>query len=155
MTNDWGLDLLKTHCAEEYQKRPPLPRRLVLPRLHEADGFRPSPSEIPWLPIDLLAHHSPRSRLRPTLLFPSPVYLAAVLLNLMFRLTWLMRPLGLVEVQSHVGLANFFLQMGELIRRWIWVFIRVEWEVIKKGESHTLHDGDESEYEIIASLAAK
>jgi hypothetical protein len=45
--------------------------------------------------------------------------------------------------------------MGELIRRWIWVFIRVEWEMIKKGHKKPPNDGDEPEYEIIGSAAVE
>lgn len=27
----------------------------------------------------------------------------------------------------------FYLEMAEVIRRWMWVFLRVEWEIIKKS----------------------
>jgi EXS family len=161
--NDWGLNLFRSQSAEDSQKRPSPPKRLVLPRLHTSVFSVPedtddTSSEKPRLPDELFAHqHIFRSRLRPTLLFPSVVYLGVVLLNFMLRLTWLMRPLGFVEVQSHAGLANFCLQMGELVRRWIWVFIRVEWEMIKKGQGHTTppNNGDEPEYEMIISAAVE
>lgn len=26
----------------------------------------------------------------------------------------------------------FWLEMAEMLRRWMWVFVRVEWEVVKK-----------------------
>lgn len=160
VANDWGLNLLKSHTAEDSQKRPSPPKRLVLPHLYNPVFSVPvclddTSSEMSRLPTNLFVHHLFRSKLRPTLHFPSPVYLAVMLLNFVLRLTWLMRPFGLVEVQSHAGLANFCLQMGELIRRWIWVFIRVEWEMIKKSQGHTIPpiNGNEPEYEMIASAA--
>ena len=160
VVNDWGLNLLRLHSAEDFQKQPSLPKPLVLPRRHTVfsvpDDSENASFNMPRFPADFFADQF-RSRLRPSLNFPSPVYPAVVLLNFLLRLTWLMRPFGFVEVQSHSGLANFGLQMGELIRRWIWVFIRVEWEMIKKGQGHTklANDGDEPEYEMITSTAVE
>jgi len=156
VTNDWGLNLLKSH-AEDSQKR--LPRRLVLTRLHtpaeDPDVMCLSSSGMPRHAADLFAHerHLFRPMLRPTLLFPIPVYLAVMVLNCVLRLMWLVRPLGVVEVKSHAGLANFCLQLGELIRRWIWVFIRVEWEMVKKCDTKLSNDADEPE--MITSAAVQ
>jgi hypothetical protein len=71
----------------------------------------------------------------------------------MLRVVWLAKPFGFVVAKSHVDLASFFLQIGELIRRWLWVFIRVEWEMIKKEQGHikVVGDGEEPEYEILAT----
>lgn len=43
-----------------------------------------------------------------------------------------MKLFSVVNVKSHAGMANFALKMAELFRRWMWVFVRVEWEMIKK-----------------------
>jgi EXS family len=152
--NDWGLNLLSIQSAKDSQKRPSPPKRLIdLPVPEDmADGTSSEQNRLPAVPF--ARSYLFRPRLRPTLLFPPSVYLAAVLLNFMLRLTWLMRPIGFVEVQSHAGLANFFLQMGELVRRWIWVFIRVEWEMIKKNQGHTTIS-DEPEYEMIISAVER
>lgn len=49
----------------------------------------------------------------------------------------------------------FWLEVAEVVRRWMWVFVRVEWEVIKKmqtreGRRLTRVDGeyDGEEYEL-------
>ena len=154
VTNDWGLNLLKISPAEDPQERPSRLRRLILaqahtspPDVHELRDLRGSSG-----PTASNLHH-PVPLLRPILLLPQFVYLGVVLLNLVLRLTWLMKPLGFLKVESHAGVANFYLQMGELLRRWLWVFIRVEWETIKKGcEGQTRHrnEDEESEYELIA-----
>jgi hypothetical protein len=145
VTNDWGLNLLKLHS-----------KRHLVPAFsgtEDLDDAEPSSSGVHRLAANLFAHQHPsfRSRLRSTLLFPLPIYLVTVLLNLMLRVVWLVKPFGFVVAKSHVDLASFFLQLGELIRRWLWVFIRVEWEMIKKEQGHLKVPGDaeEPEYENI------
>jgi len=52
------------------------------------------------------------------------------------RLTW-----G-IKLSSHLhanaqgegSLFIFWLEVAELVRRWIWVFIRVEWEIVKRAQ---------------------
>jgi len=53
----------------------------------------------------------------------------------------------------------FWLEMGELVRRWLWVFVRVEWEVVKtmnNGRSSQMMSSEngngygEEEYELQA-----
>lgn len=49
----------------------------------------------------------------------------------------------------------FWLEMAEILRRWMWVFVRVEWEVVKKtregrraarrGNSYSGYEGEEFE----------
>ena len=54
----------------------------------------------------------------------------------MLRLTW-----G-IKLSSHLhanaqgegSLFIFWLEVAELVRRWIWVFIRVEWEIVKRAQ---------------------
>ncbi|KXN91012.1 hypothetical protein AN958_03079 [Leucoagaricus sp. SymC.cos] len=75
--------------------------------------------------------------LRPMLLYPLPIYPLLVFLNLILRMTWS------IKLSSHLysvgdgGVGIFWLEVAEIVRRWLWVFLRVEWEVIKK-----LHDGN-------------
>jgi hypothetical protein len=48
-----------------------------------------------------------------------------------------------IKLSSHLysvtdgSVGIFWLEVAEIVRRWLWVFLRVEWEVIKK-----LHDGN-------------
>jgi hypothetical protein len=66
------------------------------------------------------------------------------------------------HVQSpHDGSFTFFwLEVAELVRRWLWVFIRLEWEAIKIGEDKVVtpllddHSGDEGGYEMVPTSDA-
>lgn len=47
----------------------------------------------------------------------------------------------------------FGLEMAEMMRRWVWVFLRVEWEVVRKtrkGQSLRKVDHEEEELELLA-----
>lgn len=167
VTNDWGLDLLKLRREDEKSESLCLPpKRLVLPRLHSATPLilqKRSTSvdlqdsvETSRSVIELSNHrrHYHPLRLRHSLHFPLLVYPFLIFLNLVLRLTWSMKLFSVVNVNSHAGIANFCLKMAELFRRWMWVFVRVEWEMIKKGqESHTKHraDAGTDDYEMIPS----
>jgi len=80
--------------------------------------------------------------LRRRLLFrPYLVYYAALLLNLVLRFTWSLKLSshlhGVAELESGV----FIIEGAELLRRWMWVFFRVEWEVIRlEDDSETTND---------------
>lgn len=41
----------------------------------------------------------------------------------------------------------------EVLRRWVWVFLRLEWEMLRKEEPVTMNgnrlDGDPEEYEFL------
>lgn len=168
VTNDWGLELLRPRSTNDLPppERPPPPRRLVLPRLHSAVPLLSrSPSHSPITPseervsspTDDIDRHQRRPYpygLRPKLLYPLPIYPLMVFLNLVLRLTWSIKLSSHLHSQRDGSVAIFWLEMAEIFRRWMWVFIRVEWEVIKKAqEPHRLWfedlSGDESDYELI------
>ena len=75
--------------------------------------------------------------LRTRLLYPLPVYPLALFINLVLRLTWS------IKLSSHLhatalgegSLLIFWVEVAELVRRWIWVFIRVEWEIVKRAQN--------------------
>jgi len=79
--------------------------------------------------------------LRPRLLYPLPVYPLALFINLILRLTWS------VKLSSHLharaqgegSLLIFWLEVAELVRRWVWVFIRVEWEIVRRTQDSAKH----------------
>ncbi|KAF8070596.1 EXS family-domain-containing protein [Lyophyllum atratum] len=165
VTNDWGMDLLKPRSEDEKPESRLPPKRLVLPRLHSAtplmlpkrsSSLDPEDSVESSRVVEILNHqkHYYPFGLRHSLHFPLLVYPFLIFLNLVLRLTWSMKLFSVVNVSSHAGIANFCLKMAELFRRWMWVFIRVEWEMIKKArESHTNHRVDDGtvDYEMIPS----
>ncbi|KAF7428214.1 hypothetical protein PC9H_007435 [Pleurotus ostreatus] len=150
VTNDWGLDLLKRSGQGERDKPSP-PKKLMLPLLNR--------SHIPTSSSDgdttLLSPSLGSSRvhmsypwgLRPVLLYPLPTYPLVVFLNLILRLTWSIKLSSHLHSQTDGSASIFWLEVAEIIRRWMWVFIRVEWEVVK-----SMHKGSKphiQEYEMI------
>ncbi|KAH9931084.1 EXS-domain-containing protein [Epithele typhae] len=62
-------------------------------------------------------------RLRPTLLYPLAVYPLAILVDLILRLTW----------SASWRPDHLWIELAEVVRRWMWVFLRVEWETVKEA----------------------
>ncbi|KZV74422.1 EXS-domain-containing protein [Peniophora sp. CONT] len=139
VTNDWGFDLLVPASGS----KPLPPRALVLPTLHQRDESVTSRSSSASSPHS----HTPTSRsshpwgLRSVLLYPLPLYAAAIFADFVLRLTWA------VKLSSHLhahragegsGLI-FVLEVAEIFRRWMWVFFRVEWEVVRTPEGQRVH----------------
>lgn len=147
VTHDWGLDLLRPRNASPNataRSRSP-PKRLVLPHLHSRSsmlGHRASAEEI--LDKNSVIDTSKHSRarypwgLRPSLLFPLPVYPFAVIADLVLRLTWSAKLSSHLHSYSEGDLIIFWIELAEILRRWMWVFLRVEWEVVKHEH---IHDG--------------
>ena len=70
--------------------------------------------------------------LRSPLLFrDSIVYYIAVLLNFVLRFTWSLKLSSHLHTVAELESGVFLMEALELIRRWMWVFFRVEWEVVK------------------------
>ncbi|KAJ4483240.1 EXS family-domain-containing protein [Lentinula aciculospora] len=153
VTNDWGLELLKP--GSKTSERPLPPRRLVLPRLHSGSALLGSrrPAE------DIEDYVAYPFGLRPTLLYPLPVYPLLLFLNLILRLTWSIKLSSHLHSKSEGSVAIFLIEVAEIFRRWMWVFVRVEWEVIKKARETrntgriSLSDTDEPEFEMITTPA--
>ncbi|KAJ6499143.1 EXS family-domain-containing protein [Mycena sanguinolenta] len=166
VTNDWGLRLLAPKDAMS-KDRPPPPRRLLLSNTTRGSAS-PSALEDQYMPIMTPTNHQRQLQpypygLRPTLLYPLPVYPLLVFLNLVLRLTWSIKLSTHLHSKTDGSVAIFWLEMAEVVRRWMWVFLRVEWEVIKKAQQSSrrevlLNDfsGDEtdSEYEMVPRTAA-
>lgn len=74
--------------------------------------------------------------LRTRLLYPLPVYPLALFINLVLRLTWSIKLSSHLHgnAQGEGSLFIFWLEVAELVRRWIWVFIRVEWEIVRRAQ---------------------
>jgi hypothetical protein len=162
VTNDWGLSLLKLDDSSS-PSRPDPPRRLLLPHLQSdapllSRGSTPSAEETTTAPTNHPRQQLYPYGLRAILLFPLPVYPLLVFLNLVLRLTWSIKLSSHLHSQTEGSVTIFWLEMAEVVRRWMWVFVRVEWEVIKRIQdgSHRnnalLEDfsGDEADYEMVA-----
>jgi len=70
-------------------------------------------------------------------------------------MTWSVKLSTHVHSSRNGSVAFFWLEVAELVRRWLWVFLRVEWEVIKRARDRvpTIQMDDrgavEGEYEMI------
>lgn len=75
---------------------------------------------------------SPPYALRPILLFPLAIYPLLIIVNFVLRMAWTLKLATHLHATRDGSIAIFGLELAEIIRRWLWVFLRVEWEVIKK-----------------------
>ncbi|KAL5523704.1 hypothetical protein ACEPAG_7877 [Sanghuangporus baumii] len=145
VTNDWGLEIFTPRHDSPRQPLKPLllpalqARRSSLegsPSLHARhqsfpDGLsdsHPSPSFTP----PLYPQQPYPWGLRLVLLFPLPAYPMAIFTNLVLRLTWSLKLSAHLHAQVSGALLFFWLELAELLRRWIWVFFRVEWECVRR-----------------------
>ena len=53
-------------------------------------------------------------------------------INFILRMTWSVKLSSHLHLESDGTYTIFLVEVAEIVRRWLWVFIRVEWEVIKK-----------------------
>ncbi len=73
--------------------------------------------------------------LRSILLFPDPlVYHLFIFLDLVLRFTWSLKLSSHLHTISEIESGVFLMEALELGRRWMWVFLRVEWELVKQME---------------------
>ncbi|GAA5890043.1 hypothetical protein JCM8208_002681 [Rhodotorula glutinis] len=72
--------------------------------------------------------------LRPILLLPDPlVYYTAICIDLLLRLTWSLKLSSHLHSAQEVESGVFAVEALEVVRRWMWVFLRIEWEAVRKG----------------------
>ena len=67
-------------------------------------------------------------------------------------MTWSIKLSSHLYSQTDGSALIFWLEMAEVLRRWIWVFLRVEWEVIRHGrdKAHAVgHDIPSDEIELL------
>ncbi|KAG2150900.1 EXS family-domain-containing protein [Suillus clintonianus] len=143
LTNDWGLDLLKPRSAES-RSNPPRP--LVLPSLHLKASSIAGSSETHGVTQShpssghqvhggaIYRHQSYPYGLRPVLLYPLLVYPLVIFFNLVLRMTWSIKLSSHLYSQSEGSALMLWLEVAEILRRWMWVFVRVEWEVVKNAQ---------------------
>ncbi|KAF8585981.1 EXS-domain-containing protein [Ramaria rubella] len=140
VTNDWGLSLFRSFASSEKTRssspsRPPPYQRPQSPPSTPSShpkfqhSFPPDQLQAAW-PAQ---HHYSRC-LRPTLLFNDPVvYYVAISLNLVLRLTWSLKLSSHLHSVADLESGIFIMETLELIRRWMWMFFRIEWEAVKQG----------------------
>ncbi|KAG2119840.1 EXS family-domain-containing protein [Suillus discolor] len=136
LTNDWGLNLLKPRSAES--RRP-----LVLPSLHSKTSSIAGSSDAHTVTQSsghhvlggaIQRHQSYPYGLRPVLLYPLLVYPLVMFFNLVLRMTWSIKLSSHLHSQSEGSVLMLWLEVAEVFRRWMWVFLRVEWEVAKNAQ---------------------
>jgi len=108
----------------------------------------PSPKPASHSPSHLHAHRPGHTRafstaatpnlsypfLRPILLLPDPlVYYTAICIDLLLRLTWSLKLSSHLHSAQEVESGVFAVEALEVVRRWMWVFLRIEWEAVRKG----------------------
>lgn len=77
-----------------------------------------------------------------------------LLINFILRMTWSIKLSSHLHSKSDGTYTIFFVEIAEIVRRWLWVFIRVEWEVIKKVQegspnAQALEDTDDIDLTIL------
>jgi hypothetical protein len=163
VTNDWGLNLLNFDTSNIQQ--PSIPKQSPQLRRHSnLSDFNGSSTSLMALerPVEVNGSWKYRRRqschgLRSVLLYPRVVYPVMIFLNLLLRMTWSIRLSTHVHATRDVALIFFWLEVAELVRRWLWVFVRVEWEVIKKAQDvvPSTQLDDHSEIEIDFEIVSK
>lgn len=162
MTHDWGLDLLK--CEAPQNQYPHHTKALNRQRSgtisrDERPALSPQTESHTFRNKDMFKRQYRQScrGLRPVLIYPRAVYPILVFLNLLLRMTWSIKLSTHVQSPRDGSFAFFWLEVAELVRRWLWVFIRVEWEAIRIGEDRIGtpllddHSGDEGDYEMVST----
>lgn len=117
VTNDWGLNMLRLDSRSE--------------------------SFVDVQGTEREKHTHKHSGLRPQLLFGDPsIYYFSILLNFVLRFTWSLKLSPHLHNVADIEAGIFMMEALELLRRWVWVFFRVEWETLRiRAES--LHDEQE------------
>ena len=144
VTFDWGFDLLRPRkdkpTVSDRSQSPPRP--LVLPRLHSRSALLSNRDSAELSKDTLLLpdeekaaqlpppHTQPKRYpfgLRPTLLLPLAVYPFAIMADLVLRLTWSVKLSSHLHAYAEGDRLIFLIEFAEMARRWMWVFLRVEW----------------------------
>lgn len=117
IAKDWGLTDSQTRMAEGPRHR------------YDEHGHQTLASEGSRLDTG-------RRGPRKTLLFSSLLpYHSAVVVNFVLRLTWSAKLSPHLHRAAEIELGVFILEVLEVLRRWLWVYFRVEFETIKMSNA--------------------
>jgi hypothetical protein len=96
--------------------------------------------------------HSYSSGLRSVLLYPLAVYPLVIFFNLILRMTWSIKLSSHLYSLSEGTPLIFWLEVAEVLRRWMWVFIRVEWEVVRNAQQKSRNISNGEDVELIPTI---
>ncbi|KAF8635246.1 hypothetical protein AX17_004019 [Amanita inopinata Kibby_2008] len=159
VTYDWGLNLFKIQDRESSARPAPL-RPLILPHRNFGTPLltrrrSQDSKDVDLAPHGVVTHRHQETyfwQLRPILLYPAVIYPLLVFVNFVLRMTWSIKLSSHLHLKTDGSYAIFFVEVAEIVRRWMWVFIRVEWEVIKKAHEESpkavSENSEENPYEM-------
>ncbi|PVG02503.1 EXS-domain-containing protein [Serendipita vermifera] len=120
VVNDWGLSFLRISSSAS-RKQPSMAaesQHRLLPKSPAAD-----------IDVD---NGTQYAGLRPQLLFGDPmIYYIAIFVNFILRFTWSLKLSSHLHHAVDLEVGVFLIEALEILRRWIWVFLRVEWEALR------------------------
>lgn len=136
MTNDWGLELLKFSSSKQQTRATGIHLQPTPPLNRNSKS----------LPLSIEGRFQYKG-LRPKLFFNDPtIYYIAIFINFVLRFTWSLKLSSHLHHVADLELGVFMMEALEVLRRWIWVFLRVEWETVRpKGNAA----GSAEEYEFL------
>jgi EXS family len=141
VVNDWGLTLLKPSSMSSSKRR----RSMHVGGSHSRTGSQSPKPTSPAIDLDP-DFGTQYTGLRSQLLFQDPlIYYVAIFINFVLRFTWSLKLSSHLHHVADLEVGVFMIEALEVLRRWIWVFIRVEWEMLKLGREA---ENDE-EYEFL------
>lgn len=67
---------------------------------------------------------------------PDPwIYYAAIAIDLLLRLTWSLKLSSHLHAIHELEQGVYLMEALEVVRRWMWTFIRIEWEAVKRSDT--------------------
>ena len=69
----------------------------------------------------------------PLLLGPPALYYGIGVVNMALRLSWSLRLSAHLHMHASASATTLLLELLEVFRRFLWNFLRVEWEIVKEG----------------------
>ncbi|KAF8623092.1 hypothetical protein AX15_006503 [Amanita polypyramis BW_CC] len=142
VTYDWGLNLLKPKGRDSLTNKSPPFRPLIPSKIRH----NPRDTTTVGTNTNVREYLKPRLQgLRPMLLYPVFIYPLLILINFILRMTWSIKLSSHLHLKSDDSYMIFFVEVAEVVRRWLWVFVRVEWEVIRKVQEGSFKVEDEYE----------
>ena len=73
------------------------------------------------------------------------IYYLAIGLDLLLRFTWSLKLSPHLHSIHEIEQGVFLIETLEVIRRWVWVFLRLEWESVKRTGSTPYHLSDDED----------
>lgn len=136
ITNDWGLDLLlpSTFMGLLRGQSPHLPalhrRTESRTNILQADD---TDEAVEMAPRSSHARRGSMLRLpEKPLPLPTAVYYVFIAINLVLRFTWSLKLSSHLQYLVEWQRGLLMLEALELVRRSVWVLLRVEWELVKR-----------------------